>query len=76
MRCLKRLFEQYPLLPKTTYLTLNPESAASIMRSIRIAGFANILVTVPGVEHPMGLGHLKCSNLEDCGICHAEKSLQ
>ena len=33
-------------------------------------------VTVPGLEHPMGFSHLKCSDLEDCGIYHAKKSLQ
>ena len=36
----------------------------------------SINVTVPGLEHPMGFSHLKCSDLEDCGIYYAKKSLQ
>ena len=41
-----------------------------------IAWLHQCSVTVPGVEHPMGFSPLKCSNLEDCGIYHAKKSLQ
>ena len=41
-----------------------------------LAAWVKLQVTVPGVEHPMGFSYLKCSNLEDCGIYHAKKSLQ
>jgi uncharacterized protein YdeI (YjbR/CyaY-like superfamily) len=35
----------------------------------------DIMVTVPGVDHPMGFSHLKCPNPENCGMYNAEKSL-